>query len=540
MKLGMFFFIDMGGANTSVSVVEFKKNKEQSGFKILSSAYDPELGGRDIDLALAYYFAERFNKKHKIDLKEIPKCWIRLLMACEGVKKSLNLGSVANINENYIYEDFDLTDNITKKEYIEIILKPLVDRTLNTIKQGIDKSGLTLDQIHSFQWIGGGMRVVELQQEISKYFGKQIDNNLNAEEACAYGCALQCAFLSPRVYFSNKLQVGDTQDYGISINWQTLNDPNDTKVSFLQLVKPGYNLSRNKPMRLTLRRPPKPMQLTIQYENPQELPPGANPIIGTYIIEDVPIINNQQETELRFKFKHDHNGITNLLKAEAVEIKEIIVENEKTEKDSMDVEKKEETKEEKTEETKEEKTEEHEDKVENDEENKMDEDEKTETKEEKTDTKEDKTVKKRKTQTVYHPLKIQRSTAGLPQEKIKEYQTLEEKLIKEDLYVAQVAFTKNALESYIYDSRSKLTEAWSEFAAEDEKIEFGTLLEETLRWFESEGEDQTYKIYKEKLDALQSWGNKFQKRLLEFEERPGAIEFLLSTIENYKKKNRGS
>lgn len=198
--------------------------------------------------------------------------------------------------------------------------------------------------------------------------------------------------------------------------------------------------------------------------------------------------------------------------------------------------KKEETKEEKTEETKEEKTEEHEDKVENDEENKMDEDEKTETKEEKTDTKEDKTVKKRKTQTVYHPLKIQRSTAGLPQEKIKEYQTLEEKLIKEDLYVAQVAFTKNALESYIYDSRSKLTEAWSEFAAEDEKIEFGTLLEETLRWFESEGEDQTYKIYKEKLDALQSWGNKFQKRLLEFEERPGAIEFLLSTIENYKKK----
>jgi len=81
------FFIDMGGANTSVSVVEFKKNKEQSGFKILSSAYDPELGGRDIDLALAYYFAERFNKKHKIDLKEIPKCWIRLLMACEGVKK---------------------------------------------------------------------------------------------------------------------------------------------------------------------------------------------------------------------------------------------------------------------------------------------------------------------------------------------------------------------------------------------------------------------------------------------------------------------
>jgi len=330
----------MGGANTSVSVVEFKKNKEQSGFKILSSAYDPELGGRDIDLALAYYFAERFNKKHKIDLKEIPKCWIRLLMACEGVKKSLNLGSVANINENYIYEDFDLTDNITKKEYIEIILKPLVDRTLNTIKQGIDKSGLTLDQIHSFQWIGGGMRVVELQQEISKYFGKQIDNNLNAEEACAYGCALQCAFLSPRVYFSNKLQVGDTQDYGISINWQTLNDPNDTKVSFLQLVKPGYNLSRNKPMRLTLRRPPKPMQLTIQYENPQELPPGANPIIGTYIIEDVPIINNQQETELRFKFKHDHNGITNLLKAEAVEIKEIIVENEKTEKDSMDVEKK--------------------------------------------------------------------------------------------------------------------------------------------------------------------------------------------------------
>jgi len=293
------------------------------------------------------------------------------------------------------------------------------------------------------------------------------------------------------------------------------------------LIKPGYNLSRNKPMRLTLRRPTIPMQLTIQYDVPSELPHGGNPIIGRYIIPNVPVINNQDEVELRFKFKHDHNGITNLLKAEAVEVKETFVdvpENEvkNEEKDKMETE----NKGNETETKEENKT-----NNETNNENKMDEENQPKGEES------PKTVKKKKTQTIYHPLEIVRHTAGLSQGQIKQFLELEERFIKEDSYVAEVAYTKNALESYIYDSRAKLSESWNDFSSEQEKSDFTNLLTKSYEWFETEGsEDQSLNAYKSKLDPLLAFGNKFQKRLVEFEERPSAIETLLTTIEECKAK----
>jgi len=201
-----------------------------------------------------------------------------------------------------------------------------LDKLIAIVKSTIEKSGLTIDQISNVEWIGSGMRVVEFQTALSSALGKPVENHMNAEETIAQGCALQCAFLSHRVYFSNKITIGDVQDYGISIVWSTIGDPNDTKETRLQLVKPGYNLNRNKPLRLTLKRPVKDMQVLIVYDNPNDLPPGGNPVIGKYLIKNIPSFNGQTEVDLRFKFKHDMNGITNLLKAEVVETKEIEVE----------------------------------------------------------------------------------------------------------------------------------------------------------------------------------------------------------------------
>jgi len=260
-----------------------------------------------------------------VDLYENPRSWIRLLMTCENVKKNLNLGNVANINEACLFEEYDMSDSIKKDEYLAL-LKPIIDKLVALIRSTIEKSGLNIDQISNFEWIGSSMRVVEFQNTLSAALGKPVENHMNAEETIAQGCALQCAFLSPRVYFSNKITIGDVQDYGISIVWSSVGDPNDTKETKLQLVKPGYNLTRNKPLRLTLKRPVKDMQVLIVYDTPEKLPPGGNPIIGKYLIKNIPTFNNQTEVDLRFKFKHDMNGITNLLKAEVVETKEIEIE----------------------------------------------------------------------------------------------------------------------------------------------------------------------------------------------------------------------
>jgi len=146
-----------------------------------------------------------------------------------------------------------------------------------------------------------------------------------------------------------------------------------------------------------------------------------------------------------------------------------------------------------------------------------------------------KTVKKKKTETTYHPIPLIKETAGLAPEQIKKFRELEEKLISEDLYIYQVAETKNKLETYIYDSRAKLGEVWKDFSSNTEKESFNQAINSAYSWFESNPE-AALQDYQNKLSDLLTYGNKIQKRVFENDELPGAISNLLSTIENYKAK----
>ena len=49
-------FVDMGHSSFQVCIASFNKGK----IKVLSSASDPNLGGRDFDERLSHYFADEF------------------------------------------------------------------------------------------------------------------------------------------------------------------------------------------------------------------------------------------------------------------------------------------------------------------------------------------------------------------------------------------------------------------------------------------------------------------------------------------------
>lgn len=67
-------FVDVGHSSLSVAVVAFAKGQ----LTVKSTAYDRNLGGRDIDYALVKHFAEEFKGKYKIDVMSNPKAIFRL------------------------------------------------------------------------------------------------------------------------------------------------------------------------------------------------------------------------------------------------------------------------------------------------------------------------------------------------------------------------------------------------------------------------------------------------------------------------------
>jgi hypothetical protein len=62
-----------------VSIVAFKKGQ----LRVLSHAWDRNLGGRDFDNILFDYFAKEFQEKYKLDVRTNLRGSFRLRVACE-------------------------------------------------------------------------------------------------------------------------------------------------------------------------------------------------------------------------------------------------------------------------------------------------------------------------------------------------------------------------------------------------------------------------------------------------------------------------
>lgn len=480
--------MSVGAANTQVSIVSIKK----TGFKILASEYHPNLGGRNIDLLLANFFVDKFNKQYNVDLRETPKSWYRVLTACEKVKKNINLGKQASINEMCIFEDFDMNYNITKEEFSELIA-PLKEELVATIQKALDKTGKDIKDMHSFEWVGGAMRLIEFQQTVSDYFGRPIENHMNAEEACAMGCALQCAFISPRVQLPANPTVGDIQDVPIILSYK-IGDQEEKK---LELVKCGAPLNSPKSIKKLMLT--HDVDVVTQVSLSYKYPPyeGAEVDIAKYEISGIkPLQEGSTQEKVRLLFKHDSNGICSLINADVVE--NITIEYEekvpikKEKKETAPEEKKEETApEEKKEENAEEK------KEENAEEKKEENMEVDGT--ENSNEPEYEIVMKTKKETKYHPLQVDTIfKTGLTEEQVNEYISVEQRLIKADEDSIKLADSRNNLESYVYSTRSKLTGEWLSWSNEEERQNIAKVMDEIESWLYGEGEEATLEQLLEK------------------------------------------
>ncbi|GFZ03225.1 heat shock protein 70 (Hsp 70) family protein [Actinidia rufa] len=97
-------FIDIGHCDTQVAVASF----EHGHMKILSHAFDSNLGGRDFDEVLFRYFAELFKEMYNIDVYSNTRASVRLRAACEKLKKVLSANPEAPLNIECLMDEKDV------------------------------------------------------------------------------------------------------------------------------------------------------------------------------------------------------------------------------------------------------------------------------------------------------------------------------------------------------------------------------------------------------------------------------------------------
>ncbi|CAA7025789.1 unnamed protein product [Microthlaspi erraticum] len=498
-------FIDIGHASMQVCIAGFKKGQ----LKILSHAFDRSLGGRDFDEALFHHFAAKFKDEYKIDVSQNAKACLRLRAACEKLKKVLSANPVAPLNIECLMDEKDVRGVIKRDEFEEISI-PILERVKRPLEKALSDAGLTVDDVHMVEVVGSASRVPAMIKILTEVFGKEPRRTMNASECVSRGCALQCAILSP-TFKVREFQVHESFPFSVSMAWKGV--ASDAQNGGTENQQSTIVFSKGNPI-------PSVKALTF-YRS------------GTFSVDvqydwSLPVI---KRPKIKVKVRLNLHGIVSIESATLLEEDEVEVpvskeQSEETTKIGAEKASAEAT------------TASGDSDV-----NMQDAKETSDAAGTVNGAPADKPVQMETDSKAEAPKKKVKKTnvplselvyGALQSVEIQKAVEKEFEMALQDRVMEETKDKKNAVESYVYDMRNKLSEKYQEYITDSEREAFRARLQEVEDWLYEDGEDETKGVYVAKLEELKKVGDPVEERYKESLERGSVIDQLGYCINSYR------
>uniref|UniRef100_A0A665WDC3 Heat shock 70 kDa protein 4-like n=1 Tax=Echeneis naucrates TaxID=173247 RepID=A0A665WDC3_ECHNA len=478
-------FVDLGHSGYQTSVCAFNKGK----LKVLATACDPELGGKDFDGVLVKHFCEEFSKKYKLDVKSKPRALVRLYQECEKLKKLMSANSSdLPLNIECFMNDIDVSGKLNRGHFEEMCADILA-RVEPPLQSLLELAKLKKEDIYAVEIVGGASRIPAVKERISKFFGKELSTTLNADEAVARGCALQCAILSP-AFKVREFSITDIVPYPISLKWHSAAEEG---VSDCEVFHKNHAAPFSKV--LTFYRK-EPFSLEAYYNSPNELP-YPDPTIGQFMIQKVVPQASGESSKVKVKVRVNIHGIFSVSSASLVEVQKSDETEEPMETEQATAKDGEVLQTNKCLHS-----------VDNEHQITIFASvyrKKTTTQEGKSEKKSDQPpqAKKPKVKTKVLELPIENSPQWqLADDMLNLFVENEGKMIMQDKLEKERNDAKNNVEEYVYDMRDKLHGMLEKFVSESDRDALSLKLEDTENWLYEDGEDQPKQVYIDKLAEL--------------------------------------
>jgi len=187
---------DLGGGTFDITILEI----DDGLFEVKSTNGDTFLGGEDFDLRIVNYIADEFQKEHGIDLRQDKMALQRLKEAAEKAKIELSSATQTEINQPFISMDkntgqpLHLVMKLTRAK-LESLVSDLIKQSLKPCEAALKDAGIAKDEIDEVILVGGMTRMPKVQEEVSKFFGREPHKGVNPDEVVAMGAAIQAGVL---------------------------------------------------------------------------------------------------------------------------------------------------------------------------------------------------------------------------------------------------------------------------------------------------------------------------------------------------------
>ncbi|OSZ82017.1 Fe-S protein assembly chaperone HscA [Chitinophagaceae bacterium IBVUCB1] len=175
---------DLGGGTFDISILKITNGI----FEVLSTNGDTYLGGDDLDRALAMHWQAALGITNE-ELNSHKSLAQQLRLTAEEAKKHLSN------NDSFEGTIAGEKVSITKEAFNQLI-QPLINRTIDCCKNAMRDAGLQTSAIDAVVMVGGSTRVPLVKESVSKFFGKEVFDNLNPDEVVALGAAVQADILA--------------------------------------------------------------------------------------------------------------------------------------------------------------------------------------------------------------------------------------------------------------------------------------------------------------------------------------------------------
>ena len=290
---------DLGGGTFDATLLEM----DEDVFEVRATGGDTRLGGEDFDTALVNHLVAEIKKKHKVDPSNNPRAMRRLRTAAERAKRMLSSAADARVEVDSLIDDINFATTITRAKF-EQLNNDLFQKTIKTVEQVLKDASMKKSDVDDVVLVGGSTRIPKVQQLLKDFFdGKELCQNINPDEAVAYGAAVQGAVLSGvRSAETNSLLLVDVTPLSLGI--ETVGKVMST------VIKRNTPIPTSKSDIFTTEEDNQTQVDVCVYEGERQCVDGNNKL-GEFTIAGIQNAK-RGEPKIEVKFDIDANGILNV------------------------------------------------------------------------------------------------------------------------------------------------------------------------------------------------------------------------------------
>lgn len=188
-KIAVF---DLGGGTFDVSILEMRDGV----FQVLATAGDTQLGGDDIDRAIAAHVWDHWSANGGVWFDQLPaEVRVRLTTAAEAAKIVLSDHPTARIDLPFLWQNQSLSIELSRED-LDKLATSWAERTRAHCWRAMTDAKVKPADLDEVILVGGSTRMGIVRRIAADIFGREPNTSQNPDEAIAMGAVIQAGIIA--------------------------------------------------------------------------------------------------------------------------------------------------------------------------------------------------------------------------------------------------------------------------------------------------------------------------------------------------------